>query len=273
MNGIIITLSIIGFLLVLYSLGKINLSFQFNRQIETLFRNSKNPSQRTYSNEQIKDLPEPVQRYFNRVLIEGQTYINYVRMRHEGRFKTGIHKGWINIQGEHYATTEKPGFIWKGTTAFFNAFDMYIKENGKLIVRLLALVTMVNATGKQYDQGELLRWLGESVLYPTNLLPSERLQWHPIDDNSSKILFEYNGLSLFFVVRLNQAGEIIEMKTNRYMDENKLEDWIIQLADYKLWNQILIPTQFEVSWSLKTGLFCYAKFHLTEVEYGISERF
>ncbi len=71
-------------------------------------------------------MPEPVQRYFNYALKEGQPYISYARITHDGQFKTGLDKGWINIKGEQYATTEKPGFIWKGTTTMFIARDMYI---------------------------------------------------------------------------------------------------------------------------------------------------
>ena len=70
---------------------------------------------------------------------------------------------------------EKPGFIWKGTTSMFVARDMYISGKGRLVVSLLSLYKIMDAKGENYNQGELLRWLGESVLYPTNLLPDERL--------------------------------------------------------------------------------------------------
>jgi len=74
-----------------------------------------------------------------------------------------LDKDWITIKGEQYATTEKPGFIWKGTTAMFTARDMYIADKGRLAVSLLSLIKVVNAKGEQYNQAELLRWLGESV--------------------------------------------------------------------------------------------------------------
>ncbi len=39
----------------------------------------------------------------------------------------------FNIKGEQYATTEKPGFIWKGATSMFIASDMYIADKGRLV--------------------------------------------------------------------------------------------------------------------------------------------
>lgn len=57
----------------------------------------------------------------------------------------------------------------------FIARDMFITDKGRLIVSLFSLYNVVDVKGAQYDQGELLRWLGENILYPTNFLPSERL--------------------------------------------------------------------------------------------------
>jgi hypothetical protein len=159
----IITLSIIGLLLITLIAGRINLSIQFHKQVKELFSQSKNISGKTFRQEQLSGLPEPVQRYFKHTLKEGQPYIGYTRITHDGQFKTGLDKDWINIRGEQYATTEKPGFIWKGTTSMFIARDMFIADKGRLVVSILSLFNVVDAKGVQYNQGERLRWLGESV--------------------------------------------------------------------------------------------------------------
>ena len=127
--------------------------------------------------------------------------------------------------------------------------------------------------GKKYDIGEILRWLGESILYPTNFLPSERLQWLPIDSNTAKLTFNYNDLSLFFKITVNEIGEITEMETKRYYGEENLETWIIKATKYKELNNVIIPTNFNVLWRLDKGDFSYAKFNITEVEYDHPEKF
>ena len=268
-----ITLSIVVFILILFILGKVNLSIKFGREVKALFAQSKRITGQSFHKTQLDSLPEPVQRYFNHILKEGQPYISYARIKHNGQFKTGLDKGWINITGEQYATTEKPGFIWKGTTAMFVARDMYISDKGRLIATLFSLYNVVDAKGDKYNEGELLRWLGESILYPTNFLPSERFQWFPIDSNTAKLTFEYNGLSLFFKITFNEIGEITEMETKRYMGEDNLETWVIKAANYKEWNNVIIPTAFDVIWRLDKGDFSYAKFNITEVEYDRAEKF
>lgn len=269
----LIALYILGAIALILIMGKVNLAFQFKKEIQELFAQSKPVSNKTFHYNQLNNLPEPVQRYFRQVLKDGQPYIGYVRMKHSGQFKTGMDKPWVNITGEQYATTEKPGFIWKGTTAMYVARDMYLSDKGRLIVSLLSLYPIVDVQGEQYNQGELLRWLGESILYPTNFLPSERLQWQSIDTNTAKLTFTYKELSLFFIFSFDNIGLISEMETKRFMDEKNLETWVIKTNNYKEWHNVLIPTTFEVVWRLKKKDFSYAKFNITEVEYNKAEKF
>ncbi len=269
----IITITIVLFLVLIIVIGKINLSVKFEREVKELFSQSKNISDRVFHKNQLLGLPEPVQRHFNFILKEGQPYISYARIKHDGKFKTGLDKSWIDIKGEQYATTEKPGFIWKGTTLMFVARDMYISDKGRLIVSLFSLFNVADAKGEKYNEGELLRWLGESVMYPTNLLPNEKLQWSAIDSNTAKLTFNYKSLSLFFKITFNEIGEITEMETKRYMGENNLETWIIKPSIYKEINSVMIPTSFDVLWRLEEGDFSYANFNITEVEYNNPKRF
>lgn len=270
----IVIITIVIAILLILTIGNTNQNIKFTNEVKTLFAQSKNISNKRFDKNQLDSLPEPVQRYFNHILKNGQPYISYVRIKHDGQFKAGLDKGWMNIKGEQYATTQKPGFIWKGTTAMFEARDMYIGNQGRLIVTLFSVYNMVDAKAKEkYDIGELLRWLGESILYPTNFLPSERLQWFPIDYNTAKLTFNYNGLSLFFKITVNDIGEITDMETKRYMGEEGLETWIIKATNYKEWNNVRIPTTFDVLWRLEKGDFSYAKFNITKVEYDKPEKF
>lgn len=273
MTAVIILLVLSGLFLMLLITGKVRLAVEFSKQVKTLFAQSKSISSQLFQENQLESLPEPVQRYFKYILKEGHPYISYVRIKHDGQFKASLQKGWMNIKGEQYATTAKPGFIWKGSTAMFVARDMYISDKGRLIVLLFSLFKVVDVTGEQYNQGELLRWLGESVLYPTNFLPSDKLQWFPIDDQTAKLTFNYNGLDLFFKISFNLMGEITEMETKRYMDVSRLETWVIKLSDYKELNKVIVPTRFDVLWRLEKGDFSYAKFNITEIEYGKPEKF
>jgi hypothetical protein len=269
-------LYILGFIaIVVITLitGRINLGVRFNKEVEQLFSNSKKISEKKVSYNEMADLPEPVQRYFDHVLKDGQPYISFVRLTHDGLFKMSLRKDWVKIKGEQYFTTQNPGFIWKGTTSMFVARDMYIADKGRLIATLFSLYNVVDAKGEQYNKGELQRWLAESVWFPTNLLPGNNLQWHAIDSLSAKLTYNYKGQSLLFIVRFNDTGEITQMETKRYMDENKLETWICKMHKYENKNGIIIPTEAEALWRLEKGDFTYAKFNVKNIEYDMPEKF
>lgn len=151
---------------------------------------------------------------------------------------------------------------------------MYLANEGRLIATILSTVNVVNSHGKQqYDESELLRWLSESVWFPTNLLPSVNLQWTAIDTLSAILNFNHNGLALFYIISFNEIGEIIQMETKRYLDEKRFETWIIKPGNYQERNGIIIPLEAEVFWRLKEGDFSYAKFRVQTIEYDIAERF
>ena len=155
----------------------------------------------------------------------------------------------------------------------FTARDMYIADKGRLVVSLFSVYNIVDSKGEKFNQGELLRWLGESVWFPTNLLPDKNLQWTTIDKVSAKLTFNYNGLTVFYIVTFNRNGEITQLETKRYMGEENLETWIGKLTEYKEINGIVIPTTIEGIWKLEKGDYSYAKFKVKKIEYNKPEKF
>ena len=118
----------------------------------------------------------------------------------------------------------------------------------------------------------MLRWLGESVWFPTNLLPSENLQWSRIDSTSAKLTFSYNNIEIFYIVSFNDKGEITQMTTERYMNED-LETWVGKLMNYKEINSVIIPTEIEAIWKLEEGDYSYVRFNIKKIEYDKPLRF
>ncbi len=267
------TVSVIAAVAAIFTGGRLFRRFQFKTEVERLFSESGDLSAKIFKYEQLSGLPEPVQRYFKHVLKDGQPYLSYVRLTHDGQFRAGLDKDFTDIKGEQYFTAENPGFIWKGTTSMFTARDMFLSNRGRLIVTLFSLYNIVDAQGENFDEGELQRWLAESVWFPTNLLPSERNHWSEIDANSAKLSFNYRDISFVYIVTFNEIGEITEMETERFSGEEKREKWLCKMADYREISDVIIPMKAEAIWKLEKGEVGYARFNVKKIEYDTPEKF
>ncbi len=243
-------------------------SFCTKKHVDTLFQNAKTVDNKIFRYDQLDGLPEPVQRYFKYALEDGQPYLNYLRLKHTGTFKTGIDKEWMDIEGQQYFTAQPPGFVWIGKTKQFKALDYYVNNTGNLSVYMFGFLRIVNSKGATIDQAELLRWLGESVWMPTNLLPDENKEWIPIDENTAKITFYWNGQSVYYNVHFNDAGQITKLETERYMEKDRLEKWVGHVGDYHEVDGVKVPGSIKATWLLDKGDHNYARFKVTAFEYG-----
>ena len=52
------------------------------------------------------------------------------------------------------------------------------------------------------------------------------------------------------------------------MEENRLVIWLGEFSEYKIINDILIPTSIKASWLLKEGKHTYVDFQLKEIDYN-----
>ena len=222
---------------------------------------------RVYHEAQLAGLPAAVQRYFRRVLREGQPCPRGLRLRHTGQFKTDLKKDWIAIEGEQYISADPPGFIWQGTTRWFVARDAYEAGRGSLTVRLLGAVPVVQGHGPHYDEGELLRWLAEAAWLPTALLPGAGIAWAAVDEQSARLSFAHGGQAVSCLVRFNMLDEIAECVALRYLDETTQQPWVCRYAEYRRWHGVLVPTVGEAAWVIDGQRQPYARFAVRELAY------
>lgn len=261
---------------VMIGLNDMIFSQQIERDVKTLYSTSKDVSAITFSLEQIKSLPEPVQRYFTYTLEEGQHHISYVKLKHTGEFRQAENQKWMPIEGEEYFTTERPGFIWIGKISllplvWITGIDKYLEEKGTFQIKILSIFTIADAPrGTELDESELMRWLAEAPLFPTALLPSSYLHWEPVNSDSAKAIIDYTGAKVEALFHFNKKGEIVQMNADRYraVDNSFVrEKWVGHYSEYAPAKNMMIPWEIEVSWNTDVGNFTYAKFKIKDIQY------
>lgn len=276
-----IILIILGVIIVLIAsfitIGNAIFKRKVNSEVEKLFRERKDVEPKVVTEEDIKGLPEPVQRYLRYSQIIGKEKIGTVRLKQKGLFRMKEGQKWMSLDAEQYYTTDPPAYIWCGSIEPFplvsvKARDTFHEGKGNMLIKLLGLVKVADASGPEMDQGTLVRYLNEIMWFPTAYL-NDNIQWEPINSDSAKATISVNGLTASAVFYFNENGGLKNFIAERYGDEDGkqvLRTWSTPILEYKEINGIRIPSKGEAIYHLSSGDFKYIEVEITDIELGLN---
>ena len=232
----------------------------------------------TYDSRELEGLPLPVQRYFRAVLKDGQRLIGVAQFTHTGTFNMGeTTPNWRPFWSSQIVTTRPPGFDWDGRVRMapgLNAFvhDAYVSAEGLLHATLLGLVTVADVRGTpDAAAGELLRYLAETVWYPTALLPGQGVHWTEIDENTARATLTDGPTTVSLDFRFGHSGLIESIYASarpRIVDGTVTRmPWRARVWAYDARDGVRIPLEGEVAWVLPDGPYPYWRGRITSIEY------
>lgn len=183
---------------------------------------------------------------------------------------------WLPLTAEQYFTTSPPGFVWNARVRSFpflsiSVTDMFLRGHGRLRAKLLSLIKIADAQGPEVDQGELLRYLAETVWFPTVWL-SDQIQWEGIDARSAKATLSHAALTVAAVFQFDEEAQVNRVTAERFREENGkfvLRRWSGRLDNYREITGMRIPMNAEVTWCMDSGDFTCFRAEITEIEYNI----
>lgn len=225
--------------------------------------------------EDLDTLPAPVERYLNSVLEDDQRFVESVQLSQRGEFRFGdSSNAWKPFQATQHFASRSPGFVWDATIDVFPSIpvrvvDAYVGGEGTLQARLLSAIPMANAeSGPEMDAGELMRYLGESVWFPTALL-SDDIEWEAIDERSARARIEdgETSVSLVFQFSDDSLVESVHAEERYRQEDERHEPWTGYFQDYQERNGLLIPINAEVEWNLPKGDHPYWRATVEDIDY------
>ncbi|HEY3374812.1 MAG TPA: DUF6544 family protein [Candidatus Aquicultor sp.] len=271
----------VGVLLVLAAvvvgIGNISFKRAFNGKVGRLFKDQPKAERAVITEEDIKDLPEPVQRFLRYTKVIGKKRVATVRLKQKGFMRPKPDGNWIPLEAEQFFAVDNPGFVWKGSLTMaplltMSAQDMYLNGTGNMHVKVMSTITAVNAKGKDMDKASLLRYLSEMSWFPTSFV-SDKVKWEPIDAQSARASITDHGITVSGVFTFNDKGELIYFAAERARDVGggKLvkTKWIADspVREYRTINGMHIQVKGQASWHLDSGEYTYIKLDLTDIEY------
>ena len=233
--------------------------------------------------DEIKSLPQPVQRYLKYSGIIGRERIINAKIHFEGEFKMNKKSDWKKVNGVFFDNIPELTRIFYMKMSIMGipivGKDIYINGKGCMKGKVMSLFTIFNESGMQFDIGELVTLLNDFIFLPSAFL-DKRIIWNVIDDNSAKATLKDHGNEVSAVFYFNETGQITNFITiDRFAeseDPNSKEKyqrtkWSTPLKNYKKINGINVPTEGDAIWHYKSGEFCYAKFQIKKIEYNVKK--
>ena len=275
---VLVILSVLVVIVLLVVIISMIANYQFKRNVDkdvaTFYRVVKNKHE-VIRQTDLEGLPRPVQNWLQYSQVVGKERIVAARTKHDVTMRLKENQPWLKAQAKQYFRTEKPGFIWAvdikmAPLVHIAGKDQYIDGRGNMLIKLLSLITVANGSGKEIDQGTLLRYLSEIMLVPTAAL-SDTIQWEGMDSNSAKATMSYKGVTASGVFTFNDKGEILNFVAQRYGDFGggyRMETWCAEITEYKEFNGFKVASKGDIIWKLKTGDYHWYHFEVKEIEYN-----
>jgi hypothetical protein len=236
----------------------------------------------TFSLDLFDKMPPVVQDYLTKALPElkkdpaSVKRVKHLHMKQKGTFL--MKDSWVPFTAvqDFSGALSNLGFVWDATVflpelmpGFSTALghfdlpvivqDTYVRGKGLLAARLLGVLPVAHfEDNPEINAGELLRWLAESFLFPTVLIPTDKgvITWSPsVNDDPLKARLTVNDPHKnnkgTLTVQFNENGlpvSITGMRHKAKGNEFVIARWEGQMYDYKLVHGMMIPTRFDAGW-------------------------
>jgi hypothetical protein len=228
--------------------------------------------------ERIKAMPLPVQKYLRYSGAVGEPVVNNVRVNIKGQIRAAEDKPWMQL------TSDQHNFQDSGWRLFFLKARMmglpvagyHAFKNGTAFmdIRLLSLIKVQYHDGERMDVSETVTFFNDMCCMAPGSLADDRIEWLETEGNVVKAAFTNNGIRITAWLHFNDEGQLVNFISN---DRWALEDggkmsqvpWETPLSDYQEINGHRLATRADLIYKYPAGDICYGEFNIRSVRYNV----
>ena len=233
-----------------------------------------------YDEAELAALPPVVRNYLSKVLNPNQPIVRRLYLEQTGSFNRSTQvEQWEPFTARQRVTTKRPGFVWDASIATslgiaVRVVDAYVAGVGSLRPSVIGLFDVggIEGTG-DIARGELFRYFAESIWYPTALLPSQGVQWRPVDAQSADATLTDGPITVTLRFAFNRAGLVERISSS---ERSALVDgvmvpmpWEVRPSRYETHSGMLVPAEAEVAWLAPSGRMPYWRGKLEKLDYDM----
>ncbi|PRY83546.1 DUF6544 family protein [Mongoliibacter ruber] len=249
----------------------------FNDRTELLER-SKVYKTETFSEELIKDLPNPIKKYL-RVCgyMNTAVPVNANIYWAESWLKMSPEKNWGRLHTTQFNSVKPIGRVayMKFSSMPVAARDLYRDGYGEMNGKLFNLIRVVFDNSRETAQSALITTFCEFMFIPGYLL-LDNVKWEQIDELSVRGILTDSGIEVSGVFHFNKEGLFTHFETNdRYFSIGKNTYKKVRFSaiveSYKMQGSIKINEKVKIVWHLPEGDYVYYKGIIDRIKINVLE--
>lgn len=251
----------------------------YEKEVHTRLHRSASSENSIITEDDIKHLPKPVQKYLTYVGAVGKERVKCVKMTAKAEMKLDPKRDWVKCEIEQYNF-----FDHQIARLFYIKTKMlgipvlglhcYTEKEARMLIKVAGLITVLDAGGPEMRIGDTTTLFNDMCAFAPATLIDERIKWEEIDDFSAKATFEAYNTKVTATLYFNDVGQLINfISDDRYYipinGSSKKAVWSTPLAKYEERGGLRLATYGEAVWKFVEGDYCYAKFtNVSDVKYN-----
>jgi len=225
----------------------------------------------------LKPLPDPVQRYIRYTGAVGKPKVNNFRVDFTGKIRSKEQGVWMPFTSRQY------NFLNTPTRLFFlhavmmqlpvEGYHRYLNGSAVMDIRLLSLFRVQYADGPDMNVAETVTIFNDMCVMAPATLIDPRITWLGSDSMSVKASFRCSNITINATLFFNRDGQLVNFESHDRMntEENQRMRWTTPIKEYAEINGHRLGVLAETVYSYPTEDFSYGEFRMTNVAYNLKQ--
>jgi hypothetical protein len=252
----------------------------YNTEVQRELQHASSSENDILTEEDIKELPEIVQKYIRYSNSIGKEKIRNFRIVFEGEFRTDPKKEWAKISALQYTDLTDTTRLYYMDLKMFGlpvlGFHKYSDAKATMLGKVAGIIKVIDGKGPEMDTGETVTVFNDMCMLAPGSLIDKRIEWQSIDPLTVKATFTHSGIRISAVLYFNEKGELKNfVSEDRYYSPTgetfEKYRWSTPVKDYKEYEGIRIASGGEAVWTLPEGDYSYGRIYIKEIQYNVKE--
>ncbi|MBE0677966.1 MAG: hypothetical protein IH592_04295 [Bacteroidales bacterium] len=234
----------------------------------------------TLTGEDIQHLPAIVQKYLHYTGSIGKEKVSNFRAEFTGGIRSKSSEEFMPLKSVQYNFIGNPTRLFyivakkKGIPA--KGIHLYRDQKAIMLVKILGLFTVVDAKGKEMNQGETVTLFNDMCFMAPATLIDRNIEWREIDAMTVDAKFTNGNISIGATLYFNEEGELVNFLSNDRFETTDGKTysnypWLTPVTGYTNVNGYRLPSGAKLIYKHPDEDLCYGEFALKSIEYNCQD--